>query len=60
MYVPQDWILSSFLSLALLKIIFIFYFFYYYFFSLEMMTKFNQEMYARTKEKKNEPLSNIG
>ena len=25
-----------------------------------MTTKFNQEMYARMKAKKNEPLSNIG
>ena len=31
-----------------------------FFFSLEMMTKFNQEMYAQMKEKKNELLFNIG
>ena len=27
---------------------------------VQMMTKFNQEMYARMKAKKNEPLSSIG
>ena len=31
-----------------------------FFFLLERMTKFNKDMYAKIKEKRNEPLSSIG
>ena len=33
---------------------------FYFFFFLEMTTKFNKDMYAKMRSKKDEPLSNIG
>ena len=34
--------------------------FFFYFLFIEIMTKFNKDLYAKMKAKKNEPLSNIG
>jgi len=33
---------------------------FFVFFGVELTTKFNKEMYKKIKEKRNEPLSNIG
>ena len=49
---------SSFTSL-LLFLTYLFYFILFYF-CVEMMTKFNQELYDKIKLKKNEPVSSIG
>ena len=48
-----------FLSLPLSFFLFKNYYYYYYYFT-EMTTKFNKDIYAKVKGKKNEPLSNIG
>ena len=53
-------IISSLPSLLLFltyRFLFIYLFIY---FCVEMMTKFNQELYAKIKVKENEPLSSIG
>ena len=39
---------------------FLFFFEFLVFFGAEMTSKFNKEMYKKIREKKNEPLSNIG
>ena len=46
------------------KFLSLFFFFFFFFLSksfsfVEMTTKFNQEMYAKMRVKKNEPLSNL-
>ena len=39
---------------------FLLFFIFYFFIFIEMMTKFNKDMYAKMRSKKDEPLSNIG